>query len=425
MKNLSPIVLFVYNRPRHTQQTIEALQKNELASESNLIIYSDEAKTENEQENVDKVRLQIEQIDTFNKVTIIKREKNWSLANNIIDGVTKVVNQYEKIIVLEDDLVTSPYFLKYMNEALDFYKDEEEVMSITGFSYLQKIPKNYNKDVFIFYRTCSWGWAIWKNEWNVIDFNIRKNHEIFKNESLQNKFNRGGDDLFDMLKMQIEGKINSWAIRFALSHSLHNKYALFPSKSLVQNIGHDGTGVHSIPSNANDKILDYKFIPQINKVKLDNDCVLSLQKNLNYTIISKLKLNIKKLIPKLDHDWMEVSKIDIIKKGTSIKKHFNKAWLKNKSPWNFYEPTNLIIVEKNRKLLLPIVNKSNSILDVGCAGGDFLNFVLNSIEKKIHVIGVDIAEQAIKKAKLLNIYDELYVSNIDNIYDFEFCKLFL
>ena len=210
MKNLSPIVLFVYNRPRHTQQTIEALQKNELASESNLIIYSDEAKTENEQENVDKVRLYIEQIDTFNKVTIIKREKNWSLANNIIDGVTKVVNQYEKIIVLEDDLVTSPYFLKYMNEALDFYKDEEKVMSISGFSYPVKIPKNYNKDVFIFYRPCSWGWAIWKNEWNVIDFNITKNNEIFKNESLQNKFNRGGDDLFDMLEMQMEGIINSY-----------------------------------------------------------------------------------------------------------------------------------------------------------------------------------------------------------------------
>ena len=125
MKNLSPIILFVYNRPWHTQQTIEALQKNELASESDLIIYSDEAKTENEQENVDKVRLYIEQIDIFNKITIIKREKNWGLANNIIDGVTKVVDQYGKIIVIEDDIVTSPYFLKYMNEALDFYKNEQ------------------------------------------------------------------------------------------------------------------------------------------------------------------------------------------------------------------------------------------------------------------------------------------------------------
>ena len=296
MKNLSPIVLFVYNRPRHTQQTIEALQKNELASESDLIIYSDEAKTANEQENVDKVRLYIEQIDTFNKITIIKREKNWGLAKNIIDGVTKVVDQYGKIIVLEDDLLTSPYFLKYMNEALDFYKDEEKVMSISGFSYLLKIPKNYNKDVFIFYRACSWGWAIWKNEWNVIDFNIRKNHEIFKNESLQNKFNRGGDDLFDMLEMQMEGIINSWGIRFTLSHSLHNKYALFPSKSLVQNIGHDGSGVHCVTSNAHDKVLDYKFIPKLNKVKLDNNIVISLQKKLNYTRTHKLKLNIKKLI---------------------------------------------------------------------------------------------------------------------------------
>ena len=123
MKSLSPIVLFVYNRPWHTQQTIEALQKNELASESNLIIYSDEANNKNVQENVDKVRLYIDQIDKFKKVTIIKRETNWGLANNIIDGVTKVVNQYGKIIVLEDDMITSPYFLKYMNEALEIYKD--------------------------------------------------------------------------------------------------------------------------------------------------------------------------------------------------------------------------------------------------------------------------------------------------------------
>jgi GT2 family glycosyltransferase len=196
MKNLSPIVLFVYNRPWHTQQTIEALEKNELASQSNLIIYSDEAKTKNEQENVDKVRLYISQINKFQKVTIIKREKNWGLANNIIDGITEVVNQHGKIIVLEDDLVTSSHFLKYMNEALDFYKDEEQVMSVSGFSYLKKIPKNYNKDVFIFYRPCSWGWAIWKNEWKLIDFNITQSHEIFSNISLQNNFNRGGNDLW-------------------------------------------------------------------------------------------------------------------------------------------------------------------------------------------------------------------------------------
>ena len=296
MKNLSPIVLFVYNRPWHTQQTIEALEKNELASQSNLIIYSDEAKTENEQEEVNKVRLYISQINKFQKVTIIKREKNWGLANNIIDGVTKVVNRYEKIIVLEDDLVTSPNFLKYMNEALDFYKDEEQVMSVNGFSYLKKIPKNYNKDVFIFYRSCSWGWAIWKNEWNLIDFNITKKHEIFKNEKLQNKFNRGGNDLFDMLKMQTDSLINSWAIRFALSHSLHNKKALFPSKSLVKNIGHDGSGVHCPPSSDNNEVLDYEFVPKISKVKLDNNLFLSLQKKLSYSMIGKLKLKIKKLI---------------------------------------------------------------------------------------------------------------------------------
>ena len=110
---LAPIVLFVYNRPWHTQQTIEALQKNELVLESELFIYSDAAKIDDVKQAVDEVRSYIKSINGFKKITIIEREENWGLANSIIDGVTTIVNQYSKIIVLEDDLVTSPFFLKF------------------------------------------------------------------------------------------------------------------------------------------------------------------------------------------------------------------------------------------------------------------------------------------------------------------------
>src|SRR3989339_1619899 len=135
MRNLAPIVLFVYNRPYHTKQTVEALQKNEFANESELFIYSDEAKNLSAKESVDEVRNYIKTIDGFKKVTIVEREKNFGLANSIIDGVTKIVNEYGKIIVLEDDLVTSPFFLRFMNEALEMYQNESNVASIHGYIY--------------------------------------------------------------------------------------------------------------------------------------------------------------------------------------------------------------------------------------------------------------------------------------------------
>ena len=127
--NLAPIVLFVYNRPWHTQQTIEALQKNQLASESELFIYRDAAKAKQDQDKVQEVRDYVHLVDGFKKITIVERDKNWGLAKSIIDGVTAIVNQYGKIIVLEDDIVTSPHFLRYMNDALDFYQNEEAVVS--------------------------------------------------------------------------------------------------------------------------------------------------------------------------------------------------------------------------------------------------------------------------------------------------------
>ena len=142
--NLAPIVLFVYNRPWHTAQTVEALQKNTLADKSELFIYSDAAKNSEVALYVKKVREYIRNISGFRKVTIMEREKNWGLANSIIDGVTTIVNKYGKIIVLEDDLVTSPYFLRFMNEALEMYENEESVASIHGYIYpIEGLPETF------------------------------------------------------------------------------------------------------------------------------------------------------------------------------------------------------------------------------------------------------------------------------------------
>jgi GT2 family glycosyltransferase len=238
----APIVLFVYNRPRHTQQTIEALQKNELATHSNLFVYSDAPKTEQDQEKVQEVRTYIRLISGFKKITIIERELNWGLADSIIDGVTSIINRYGKIIVLEDDIVTSPYYLHYMNDALDFYQNEEKVMHISGWNY----PINTEGlDETFFLRTSScWGWSTWKRAWkffdkdpqNLVDTFTKKNRSDFD-------FNvKAG--MWSQVTENLSGKLNTWAIFWYATVFKVNGLCLHPSNSLVKNIGHDGSGVH-------------------------------------------------------------------------------------------------------------------------------------------------------------------------------------
>ena len=234
-------MLFVYNRPDHTKQTVEALQKNELAKDSELFIYSDAAKNENVEAKVNEVRKYIKTINGFNNITITERDKNWGLANSIIDGVTKIVNEYGKIIVLEDDLVTSPYFLKFMNEALEMYKDDLKVASIHGYIY----PIDDLPEVFFIKGADCWGWATWKNKWDVFESNGQNLLDELKSRKLEKEadFNNS-NDFTKMLKDQIQEKNNSWAIRWYMSTFLKNMLTLYPGKSLIQNIGFDKSGSH-------------------------------------------------------------------------------------------------------------------------------------------------------------------------------------
>ncbi|MDD3595841.1 glycosyltransferase [Sulfuricurvum sp.] len=239
---LAPIVLFVYNRPWHTQQTIEALQKNDFASESELFIFSDAAKDERSFKKVKEVRNYIKSIDGFKKITIIERETNWGLANSIIDGVTKIINEYGKIIVLEDDLVTGPYFLKFMNEALCFYQNEEKVMHITGYSY----PVNTEEldDTFFIKPASCWSWATWDRAWKYYKKDTNFCIEKFTKKMIYDFNLNDAYKYFDQIVKNKQGKINTWAIFWYASIYLRNGLSLHPKKSYVQNIGHDGEGIH-------------------------------------------------------------------------------------------------------------------------------------------------------------------------------------
>lgn len=239
---LAPIILFTYNRPIHTQQVIEALLKNPLAKESELFIYSDAPKNQENIDLVNQVRTYIHSIEGFKKLTIIERERNLGLAENIIDGVTTIINQYEKVIVLEDDLLVSPHFLEYMNANLDFYKDDENVACITAFNFPLKYPQNFKDDTFFIKGADCWTWATWKRAWKHFQRDGKILLEQIKKQNLQTEFNLDGSYPYtQMLQNQIEGKNNSWAIRWYASAFLAQMLCLYPKDSLVENIGYDGT----------------------------------------------------------------------------------------------------------------------------------------------------------------------------------------
>ena len=145
--------------------------------------------------------------------------------------------------MLEDDLITSPYFLQFMNTALNIYADTETVGGINGFMYPIKKPMNQN--FFLRYADC-WGWATWKRAWDLFQPDAVFLREELRRQKLEKQFDLEESFPFtDMLEQQIKGRINSWAIRWQASLFLLNKINLFPHKSLVQNIGNDGSGTHS------------------------------------------------------------------------------------------------------------------------------------------------------------------------------------
>lgn len=244
---LAPIALFAYDRPTHLMRVIESLQKNALARESELVIYSDAPKIQSSIDGVGQVRGYIANIDGFKKVSIVEREKNLGLAKSIISGVTEILEIHERIIVLEDDLMVSPFFLDYMNEGLERYADQKEVASIHGYVYpcCSSLPDHF----FLRGADC-WGWATWKDSWKIFNPDGQFLLNKLKEQELTNAFDFGGTYPFtQMLSDQIDGKNDSWAIRWYASAYLMNMLTLYPGKSLVNNIGNDGSGSHRENSN--------------------------------------------------------------------------------------------------------------------------------------------------------------------------------
>ncbi|WP_281682919.1 sugar transferase [Zunongwangia profunda] len=289
---LAPICLFTYNRLIETRMTIQSLQRNYLASESDLIIYSDGAKHKAAESGVNQVREFLKTINGFKSVKVVESKFNMGLANSIISGVSQVLKNFDNVIVLEDDLILSRNFLNFMNQSLHLYQSNSLVFSVSGYSQKLKFPLDYSYDAYFKGRATSWGWATWKDRWQLVDWKVNK-EELKKTNSFK-ELNRYGYDLKKMLIDHVDGKNDSWAIRFTYYQIKSNKVTVAPVISKVQNIGFGENATHckdpiSGVKVAFDNTKQKKFsLP--NKVEIKKDLELQLRSRTRkmYRVIFKI-----------------------------------------------------------------------------------------------------------------------------------------
>lgn len=267
---ISPVVVFCYNRPWHLSQTIDALKANTLAGESSLYVFSDGSKGESDREDVLSVRKYIAGIGGFKRITVFEADRNKGLSRSVIDGVTQVINAYGRAIVLEDDMVTTPDFLAYMNHLLDVYEGRKDVFSVTAYAPPIRIPVDYKNEFYLAPRSSSWGWGTWKDRWEQADWSAAGYERLKADPDLKRRFLSGGNDLWPMLHKQQLGVIDSWAVRWCLSQALKGAYGVYPVKSKLRNIGTDGsgtnftfsTGAYDVPLNENKPEADPGLQPE-------------------------------------------------------------------------------------------------------------------------------------------------------------------
>lgn len=299
----APVVLFAYERVEHVRRTIESLQKNAEALTTDLIIFSDGPKTEENESSVEAVRAYLRNIAGFRSIQIYQKDQNHGLAKSVIEGVTCTLEKYDSVIILEDDLVVSPYFLAYMNEALERYRTDERVISIHGYVY--PVARSLPETFFLRGADC-WGWATWRRGWRLFNPDGHFLLNELKRRKLSKLFDfNGATGYTAMLRDQVEGLNDSWAIRWHASAFLANKLTLYPGRSLVHNIGNDGSGTHCGESSMLDVTLaktpvEFEAI-QVEESYVARDIIKGFFRSqrapIKYRIFIKIKCLLRFLLP--------------------------------------------------------------------------------------------------------------------------------
>ncbi len=274
----APIALFVYNRPTHTRHTVTALKSSALAANSDLFVFSDGPRNHESEAAVGQVRDYIGSIDGFKTVTIVEQRENKGLARSISEGVTQLCEQRDRVIVLEDDLATSPHFLDYVNDGLNRYANEERVMQIAG--YMFPIELAMEEDALFLPFISSWGWATWRRAWRHFDRREDVFEQILQDAETKRRFDLNGRYKYSkILRAQQRRAVDSWAIFWYVSVFLRNGLSLFPRKTMVRNLGFDGSGVNCAVSKFDQEELDLGYrvrkMPNSVEVSVDADRVIN------------------------------------------------------------------------------------------------------------------------------------------------------
>lgn len=244
----APVALFAYMRPEHLRSTVESLRANAEAAQTPLHVFCDAPKRPEHAQAVAAVRAYADAITGFASVQVLKREHNLGLANSIIDGVSRLTAVYGRAIVVEDDLLLSPHFLRYMNDGLDCYAADAQVASIHGYSYpVQDQGAGPLPETFFLRGADCWGWATWQRSWAHFRPDGAALLQELRAAGLVQTFDLDGSYPFTrMLRDQIAGRNDSWAVRWHAACFLAGRLTLYPGRSLVHNIGNDNSGTHSI-----------------------------------------------------------------------------------------------------------------------------------------------------------------------------------
>lgn len=290
MTNFAPILLTVYNRESHFRNCVESLLDNKLAKNSDLYIAIDAPYRNDDIEANKRIKTYSSQINGFKSVTLFIRESNFGFKDNFFDAVNQIFKKHDRLIISEDDNVFSKYFLDFINEGLEKYKDEYQIFSINGYRHLIKEPLNYKEDFFFARNFGAWGSGIWKDKWNAVDFGSSDFFNLFLNPLYLLKFNNSvGDHVFTHIFESKKRNIIYADSVINLHLFKHHLLSVFPSKSLVRNCGHDGTGIHCNVNIQlmNQEIIEHKIVIKDIKIKESYEHRTALNK------LFKLKLRVK------------------------------------------------------------------------------------------------------------------------------------
>ncbi len=311
MTDLAQVALFAFNRPEHTAATLEALRLNDLATDTEVTIFCDGPRSQDDHESVTAVRHIAHEASGFKRVTVVEREKNLGLACSVITGVSKILSDSETIIVVEDDLVTSPFFLAYMNNGLERYASMEQVISICGYTY--PTEKSLPETFFLPGAHC-WGWATWRRGWDLFEHEPRKCVDELQRRDLIFEFDVNGTAPYTLFLLRTAmGEGDSWALRWMASAMLNDKLSLYPGTSLVQNIGNEGSGTNAGTQDVFEtRIAERRPEIEIDEPLVDGSVLSDFQLFMRRgywqnTFVNRVYYKLLKLLPRRIERWLYTS----------------------------------------------------------------------------------------------------------------------